>query len=324
MVILTGVSGFIGSCMLTYLNDHGFEREVVVVDDFYKLYKERNFDGKPVREFMHRDIFLEWFEQTSQPVDFVIHLGARTDTTSHEVEIFDELNLNYSKRIWNVCAARRIPLIYASSAATYGNGDQGFTDDETLLHTLHPLNPYAVSKHQFDVWARKQTAAPPFWAGFKFFNVYGPNEYHKGRMASVVFHTFNQIRNTGKMKLFRSHKPGIADGHQKRDFVYVKDVVAVLYEAMQQHQSMPSGIYNLGTGHARTFLDLALETFKSFGREPDIEFIDTPEDIRDSYQYFTQADMEKLKRTGINLSFTSLEDGIRDYVSNYLIYEKYY
>jgi len=324
MVVLTGVSGFIGSCMLTYLNQHGFERDVVVVDDFYKLYKEKNFDGKAVREFMHRDIFLEWFEQTSQAIDFVIHLGARTDTTSQETEIFEELNLNYSKRIWNVCATRGIPLIYASSAATYGNGDQGFTDDETLLHMLKPLNPYAVSKHQFDLWVKQQDLTPPFWAGFKFFNVYGPNEYHKGRMASVIFHTFNQIRNTGKMKLFRSHKSGIEDGHQKRDFIYVRDVIAVLYEAMQYHQSMPSGIYNLGTGNARTFLDLAVQTFRSLGKGTDIEFVDTPLDIRDSYQYFTVADMEKLKRTGLKMPFTSLEDGIRDYVSNYLIYEKYY
>jgi len=310
--------------MLTYLNQHGFERDVVVVDDFYKLYKEKNFDGKAVREFMHRDIFLEWFEQTSQAIDFVIHLGARTDTTSQETEIFEELNLNYSKRIWNVCATRGIPLIYASSAATYGNGDQGFTDDETLLHMLKPLNPYAVSKHQFDLWVKQQDLTPPFWAGFKFFNVYGPNEYHKGRMASVIFHTFNQIRNTGKMKLFRSHKSGIEDGHQKRDFIYVRDVIAVLYEAMQYHQSMPSGIYNLGTGNARTFLDLAVQTFRSLGKGTDIEFVDTPLDIRDSYQYFTVADMEKLKRTGLKMPFTSLEDGIRDYVSNYLIYEKYY
>jgi ADP-L-glycero-D-manno-heptose 6-epimerase len=324
MIILTGVSGFIGSCMLTYLNEHGFEREVVVVDDFYKLYKEKNFEGKSVREYMHRDIFLEWFEQTTQPIDFVIHLGARTDTTSQEIEIFDQLNLQYSKRIWNVCTARSIPLIYASSAATYGNGDKGFTDDETLLHTLLPLNPYAISKHQFDLWVKEQKSAPPFWAGFKFFNVYGPNEYHKGRMASVIFHTFNQIRNTGKMNLFRSHKSGIEDGHQKRDFIYVKDVISVLFESMQQHKDIPSGIYNLGTGNARTFLDLAVQTFKSFGKAPKIEFIDTPLDIRDSYQYFTQADMEKLRRSGLNLSFTSLEDGIDEYVSQYLISEKYY
>ena len=323
MIILTGVSGFIGSCMLTALNESGYERDVVVVDDFYKVYKDKNTDGKSVREWMHRDIFLDWFEKTSQRVDFVIHLGARTDTTLMDTQVFDELNVNYSKRIWNVCALRQIPLIYASSAATYGNGDLGFSDDHDTIENLQPLNPYGDSKHQFDLWALKQEQKPPFWIGCKFFNVYGPNEYHKARMASVVFHTFRQIKNTGKMQLFKSHKAGFADGFQSRDFIYVKDVLNMILYFMQ-NQQCESGIYNFGTGLARTFLDLANGTFAAMDLSPEISFIDTPEDIRETYQYFTEADMSKLKKTGYANPFTTLEDGVNEYVREYLRKGKYY
>lgn len=323
MIILTGVSGFIGSCMLTALNESGYERDVVVVDDFYKVYKDKNTDGKSVREWMHRDIFLDWFEKTSQRVDFVIHLGARTDTTLMDTQVFDELNVNYSKRIWNVCALRQIPLIYASSAATYGNGELGFSDDHDTIEKLQPLNPYGDSKHQFDLWALKQEQKPPFWIGCKFFNVYGPNEYHKARMASVVFHTFRQIKNTGKMQLFKSHKAGFADGFQSRDFIYVKDVLNMILYFMQ-NQQCESGIYNFGTGLARTFLDLATGTFAAMDLSPEISFIDTPEDIRETYQYFTEADMSKLKKTGYANTFTTLEDGVNEYVREYLRKGKYY
>lgn len=323
MIILTGVSGFIGSCMLTALNESGYERDVVVVDDFYKVYKDKNTDGKSVREWMHRDIFLDWFEKTSQRVDFVIHLGARTDTTLMDTQVFDELNVNYSKRIWNVCALRQIPLIYASSAATYGNGDLGFSDYHDTIEKLQPLNPYGDSKHQFDLWALAQEQKPPFWIGCKFFNVYGPNEYHKARMASVVFHTFRQIKNTGKMQLFKSHKAGFADGFQSRDFIYVKDVLNMILYFMQ-NQQCESGIYNFGTGLARTFLDLATGTFAAMDLSPEISFIDTPEDIRETYQYFTEADMSKLKKTGYANPFTTLEDGVNEYVREYLRKGKYY
>ena len=323
MIILTGVSGFIGSCMLTALNESGYERDVVVVDDFYKVYKDKNTDGKSVREWMHRDIFLDWFEKTSQRVDFVIHLGARTDTTLMDTQVFDELNVNYSKRIWNVCALRQIPLIYASSAATYGNGDLGFSDDHDTIEKLQPLNPYGDSKHQFDLWALKQEQKPPFWIGCKFFNVYGPNEYHKARMASVVFHTFRQIKNTGKMQLFKSHKAGFADGFQSRDFIYVKDVLNMILYFMQ-NQQCESGIYNFGTGLARTFLDLATGTFAAMDLSPEISFIDTPEDIRETYQYFTEADMSKLRKTGYSKPFTTLEEGVNEYVREYLRKGKYY
>lgn len=325
MVILTGVSGFIGSCMLTWLNENGFYRDVVVVDDFYKIYKDKNFENKAVREFVHRDIFLSWFETTTQHVDLVIHLGARTDTTSTDEEIFQVLNLDYSKRIWKVCSRRNIPILYASSAATYGNGSLGFSDDPVVTSQLAPLNAYARSKHDFDLWVLQQKEQPDHWAGFKFFNVYGPNEYHKNRMASVIFHTYNQIKATGQMKLFKSHRKEYKDGEQQRDFIYVKDVLSVLGHFIQHKKSCPSAIYNLGTGQARTFADLAKGTFNALGLAPKIEYIDIPADIRDSYQYFTEADMTKLRQeAGYTQPFTSLEDGITDYVQQYLVRKGYY
>jgi ADP-L-glycero-D-manno-heptose 6-epimerase len=208
------------------------------------------------------------------------------------------------------------PMVYASSAATYGLGEFGYKDDHEVVNNLKPLNPYGDSKNDFDKWVLKQTSTPPFWAGLKFFNVYGPNEYHKGRMASVIFHTFNQIKLNGEMKLFRSHNPNYTDGGQLRDFVYVKDVASVCEFLMQKKAT--SGIYNLGSGKARTFLDLATLTFKALGLEPNISFVDTPLDIRDKYQYFTEADMSKLVAAGYNKHFYTLEEGISDYVENYL------
>lgn len=249
------------------------------------------------------------------------HIGARTDTTEFNVELFNELNLNYTKSIWNTCTKHFIPMVYASSAATYGLGEFGYDDDETKIPSLKPLNPYGDSKNDFDKWALIQKSCPPKWIGFKFFNVYGPNEYHKGRMASVIFHSFNQINEKGQVKLFRSHNPNYTDGGQLRDFVYVKDLVDVLY--FTYGETIKNGIYNLGSGKARTFLDLAKATFKALGKEPNIEFIDTPIDIRDKYQYFTEANMNKLIAQGYKKPFTSLEDGVHDYVTNYLIGKKY-
>jgi ADP-L-glycero-D-manno-heptose 6-epimerase len=247
----------------------------------------------------------------------VLHIGARTDTTELDTTIFDELNLHYSQALWERCAGYGIPFLYASSAATYGLGELGYSDDHALIPRLKPLNPYGQSKQDFDVWALQQSAAPPQWAGFKFFNVYGPNEYHKGRMASVIFHTARQIKATGAMKLFRSHRPDFRDGEQSRDFIYVKDVVDILLHFLEKRP--PSAIYNLGTGQARTFLDLASNTFRSMGLAPNISFVDTPADIRDTYQYFTEADMGKMRSlAGYTAPFYSLEAGIDDYVLLYL------
>jgi ADP-L-glycero-D-manno-heptose 6-epimerase len=255
-------------------------------------------------------------EENQNQVECVFHIGARTDTTEFNVEIFDRLNLHYTQSLWKTCAKHAIPFIYASSAATYGGGEHGYNDDHATIPQLQPLNPYGQSKQDFDVWALQQEEAPYFWAGLKFFNVYGPNEYHKARMSSVIWHTFNQIGKSGEMKLFRSHNPNFTDGGQMRDFVYVKDLVEVLMFLM--HHRKDSGIYNLGSGKARTFLDLATATFHSMGKEPNISFVDTPEDIRDKYQYFTEANMNKLISIGYSKSFHSLEEGVKDYVTNYL------
>ena len=320
MIVVTGALGFIGSCLVKKLNDEGNTRNLMVVDDFYKQYKEPNLENKFIREWIHRDIFLEIVKKMPAKIDFVFHLGARTDTAEQDKAIFDKLNLNYSKEIWNFCTENQVPLIYASSAATYGSGEHGYKDDPKIVSKLKPLNPYGDSKNDFDKWVLKQKKTPPFWAGIKFFNVYGPNEYHKGRMASVIFHTKEQIKATGKMNLFRSHKKGVKDGEQMRDFVYIKDVVDVLYFLHKNQKN--SGLYNLGTGKARSFHDLAKLTFKAMGLKPDISFIDTPEDIRENYQYFTEADMSKLKKAGYDKPFYSLEKGIEDYVKNYLLQKK--
>lgn len=320
MIIITGAAGFIGSCLVQKLNDEGFY-DLILVDDFSREDKNKNFSGKRFSKQVDRNDFTGWLRNNHLHVQFVFHIGARTDTTEMDVELFNKLNLNYTKDIWNICSEFGIPLVYASSAATYGLGEQGYDDDESKISLLKPLNPYGDSKNDFDIWALKQEKKPYFWAGLKFFNVYGPNEYHKSRMASVIFHTFNQISKTGTMKLFQSHNPQFKDGEQMRDFVYIKDVVNVLYFLM--HHRKDSGIYNLGTGKARTFLDLAKATFHALGKTPDISFIPTPEDIRDKYQYFTEAGMEKLRSIGYSQEFYSLEKGVEDYVKNYLAPGKY-
>jgi ADP-L-glycero-D-manno-heptose 6-epimerase len=321
MIVVTGAAGFIGSCLVGKLNKEGF-KDVVVVDDFSKTEKLINLEGKSILERVDRNLFFTWIKENATKIDFIYHLGARTDTTEFSVELFNELNLNYSKEVWNLCTEFQIPLVYASSGATYGLGEAGYSDSHELVAKLKPLNPYGDSKNDFDKWMLDQTQTPPFWAGLKFFNVYGPNEYHKGRMASVVFHAFNQIKASSGMKLFRSHNPEYKDGEQLRDFVYVKDVVNVCYFLMQK--TAPSGLYNLGTGEARTFLDLAKNTFKGLNQIENISFVDTPIDIRDKYQYFTEAEMQKLIAAGYDRPFFSLEEGVLDYVTNYLIPNRYY
>lgn len=321
MIVVTGVVGFIGSCLVKKLNEEGFN-DLVVVDDFSSSVKNKNLEGAKFTFQIHRNEFIEWLKANQQLVQFVFHLGARTDTTEFDVEVFNKLNLNYSKAVWNVCVEFGLPLVYASSAATYGMGENGFEDNHSIVKKLKPLNPYGESKNEFDKWALQQDKKPYFWAGLKFFNVYGPNEYHKKRMASVVFHAFQQIQQTGEMKLFRSHHPDYKDGEQLRDFVFVKDVVNVCYFLM--HHRKNSGIYNLGTGKARSFSDLAKSIFSAMNKQPKISFIDTPTDIRDKYQYFTEANMDKLRSIGYAESFYSLEDGIQEYVQDYLMGEKYW
>lgn len=321
MIVITGAAGFIGSYFAGYLNRQGYY-DLVLVDDFTQSRKAANFENKKFTAQIDRQQFFSWLQENHRFVQFVVHLGARTDTTEFDRTIFDRLNVEYSRQVWNLCVEYGLPLIYASSAATYGNGEWGYSDDHELVPKLKPLNPYGESKNEFDKWVLSQAQQPFFWAGLKFFNVYGPNEYHKGRMASVVFHAFHQIRQTGKLKLFRSHHPDYRDGEQKRDFIYVKDVAAIMLFLMQHRKN--SGLYNVGTGKARTFLDLARATFKSLNMPENIEFIDTPADIRDKYQYFTQAQMEKLRSIGYTQDFTSLEDGIDEYICEYLMKNKYF
>ena len=316
MIVVTGAAGFIGSCLVGKLNEEGHDKNVFVVDDFYKSKKDPNLDKKWIRDWIHRDLFLKWFGGNQQSVKFVFHLGARTDTAEKSKKVFNELNLNYSKRIWEICTEKQIPLVYASSAATYGGGEHGYNDTHNIVSKLKPLNAYGDSKNDFDLWVLKQKKTPPFWAGMKFFNVYGPNEYHKKRMASVIFHTVKQIQETGKMNLFRSHKKGVKHGHQQRDFIYVKDVLDILYFFYKKQNK--SGLYNVGTGQARTFLDLAKATFRAMDLEPNIGFIDTPKAFRKNYQYFTEANVKKLRAVGYKKKFYSLEDGVEDYVKNYL------
>ncbi len=332
MIVVTGAAGFIGSCMVKRLNDAGYQ-DILAVDDFSRPDKNRNLEDKQLWGQMNRLNFVRWLERNHTDVDAVIHLGARTDTTELDVEIFNELNLEYSRALWMICAGFDIPFLYASSAATYGLGELGYADNEAIIPQLRPLNPYGQSKQDFDVWVLEQIAirhssfvnrhssfvirqSPTSWAGFKFFNVYGPNEYHKGRMASVILHTARQIKATGAMKLFRSHRPDYQDGAQSRDFIYVKDVVDVLLYFLENKPA--NGIFNLGTGQARTFLDLAVGTFRAMDLEPNISFIDTPADIRDTYQYFTQAEMGKIRAAGYGEPFIGLEEGIEDYVQRYL------
>jgi ADP-L-glycero-D-manno-heptose 6-epimerase len=320
-LVITGAAGFVGSCLLAeYARKH--THHLVAVDDFSIERKQDNFIHASQVEFIDRSLFIDWFRQHATQVEAVLHIGARTNTTEQDLALLDRLNLNYSIQIWEICTTHQIPLVYASSAATYGNGEYGYSDDHALIASLKPMNPYGQSKQDFDLWALAQENTPPFWAGLKFFNVYGPNEYHKGRMASVVMHTFNQIQATGTMSLFKSHRADVADGYQSRDFVYVKDVVNVIVFLLEQQPN--SAIYNLGSGEANPFFDLARFTFDAMGKEPQISFIDTPIDIRETYQYYTCAGMSKLRETGYTKAFYTLKEGVFDYVQQYLLPHAYY
>lgn len=316
MIVITGAEGFIGSCLVAKLNQHNYN-DLILVDDFDTWpNRSLNLLGKKYTEKIERKNFFEWLTKNANQVQFVFHIGARTDTTETDAAIFKELNYDFSINLWNICVAEGIGLVYASSAATYGEGENGYDDDLAKLEDLNPLNLYGKSKNDFDKWAIAQQKQPYFWAGLKFFNVYGPNEYHKGRMASVIFHAFNQIKEHGKVKLFKSHRADYKDGEQMRDFIYVKDLCDVCLFLMENRKN--SSIYNLGTGQARTWNDLTKAIFSALQLEPNIEYIPIPEDIRDKYQYFTEANMNKLNAIGYNKPFTPIEEAVNDYVTNYL------
>ena len=319
MIVVTGAAGFIGSCLVSKLNSLD-KKNLILVDDFSNQEKNKNLDGKLFSEKIDRCLFIEWFKENKNSVEEVYHIGARTDTTEFNISIFDKLNLNYSKELWKICTLNRIPFIYASSAATYGSGEFGFEDNHEIIDKLVPLNPYGVSKNNFDKWALKQDSQPPFWAGIKFFNVYGPNESHKGRMASVIFHAVYQIKSEGSVQLFRSYKKEYNNGEQLRDFIYVKDLIEVLIVMMSS--KVKCGLFNLGSGRARTFNDLVKATFNAMRISVKINYIDIPADIKDNYQYFTEANITKLKNFYYKKHFTDLEDGVLDYVRNYLLKNK--
>lgn len=323
MILLTGAAGFIGSCMLSHLLEQN--ESVLIMDRFDYLSKHNNWQGKRFIKKVERKLFFSSLESLEQePISAIIHLGARTDTACQDWSLLEKLNLNFSKQLWRYATQKKIPFLYASSAATYGNGELGFQDNHDTIPLLSPLNLYGKSKQDFDLWALEQKDCPPRWYGFKFFNVYGANEYHKGRMASVIWHTFQQIKKTGEMKLFRSHHADFKDGEQQRDFIYVKDVLHTLFHFLSD-TDCKNGIYNLGTGKARTFYDLASSVFKALNRSVCISFIDTPLDIRDTYQYFTEGDMKKMSSQYKSVSsFYTLEDGIQEYVQKYLISKSYY
>lgn len=320
-VIVTGGAGFIGSCIVRILNDMGIE-DITIVDHICETDKWMNMRNKKYTEYINRDEFLEKLPEYAGKVTHIIHMGACSATTERNFDFLYKNNYEYTKTLWKFCTENQISFIYASSAATYGDGKEGFDDKEDIKR-LRPLNGYGYSKQLFDLWAEKQTIAPKQHVGFKFFNVYGPNEYFKGSMASVIFHSFNKINETGEMGLFKSYKEGYEDGGQLRDFVYVKDICKVV-KFMIEHEEV-SGLFNLGTGQARSFYDLAASTFKAMGLEPNIKYIEMPESLRAKYQYYTQANMEKLRSVGYTDDFYSLEDGAKDYVQNYLMknYETY-
>jgi len=325
MIVVTGGAGFIGHNLVLKLIELGYE-DIMVIDNDYlrKPLKNRVFRArKPSVSYITVEDSWLWLGFNAHNIDVIYHLGARTDTMEKDVKIFERLNLNYSKFIWNLCRETNIPLIYASSAATYGDGEDGFDDEENLIE-LKPLNPYGEYKHYFDLYAVGESfgglfngmrfAAPKHWFGLKFFNVYGPHEDHKGTMASVIWHFYNQIKETGGVNLFRSHVDFCEDGEQRRDFIYVDDVTTMMILIYDLRHIVPSDIYNLGTGTARTYNDLAKAVFKSLGKEENISYIDTPLEIRDSYQYYTKAKMDKLLEVISGFNFTTLEEGIDSYI----------
>ena len=342
-IVVTGAAGFIGSCMVSFLNNEGYNN-LILVDDFSQKSKDINLKGKKFLQKIERELFFEWLQNQKPKIEFVYHIGARTDTTEFDYSIHEHLNVEYSKKMWMYCGENNIPLVYASSAATYGAGELGYKDDEKVIENLKPLNPYGVSKNEFDKWVLRQAQddklrqaqddsptelkLPPAWAGLKFFNVYGPNEYHKARMASVIFHSYNQIIKNGFVKLFKSHKSEFKDGEQLRDFIYVKDVLKICFWFLdcwqKDYKSFISGIYNVGTGKARSFNDLVKATFFAMDLNPEIQYIDMPEDIRNTYQYYTQAEMQKIKTAGYNEKMFSLEEGVDNYIRNYLSKNEYY
>ena len=314
MYIVTGGAGFIGSCVVRTLNDSGID-DIVIVDNIASTDKWMNIRNKKYLKYVNKNDFLAELP-TYEGVDAIIHMGACSSTTEKDFDYLWKNNFEYTKALWNYCARKQISFIYASSAATYGDGKQGF-DDNIDIDLLRPLNGYGYSKQLFDLWVKHQAKEfPKQYVGLKFFNVYGPNEYYKGSMASMVFHGYNQIRESGQIKLFKSYDTNYKDGEQLRDFVYVKDVCSVIMWLLQNPGV--SGLFNVGTGRARSFRELAEAIFHAMELETNICYIDMPEQLRSKYQYFTQAETNKLREAGYDKDFIGLDVGVKDYVLRYL------
>ncbi len=314
MIVVTGGAGFIGSCVVRTLNDVGIE-DIIIVDNIALTDKWMNIRNKKFIKYVHKSKFLEELP-TYDNIEAIIHMGAQSSTTEKDFDYLWNNNFEYTKALWNYCAERQISFIYASSAATYGDGTLGF-DDKMNIDELLPLNGYGYSKQLFEQWVKHQAISfPKQHVGLKFFNVYGPNEYFKGSMASMIFHGYKQIQETGRIKLFQSYNPDYDDGDQLRDFVYVKDICSVICWLLQNKEI--SGLFNVGTGRAQSFKELAEATFYALGLEPNIEYIEMPEQLRKKYQYYTKAEMSSLREAGYLKDFMDLEAGVKDYVQNYL------
>ncbi len=318
MIVVTGAAGFIGSVLVQMLNAKGRE-DIICVDRLGEDNRWMNLRGLKFAEFIHADEFLDINLLENFEIEAIYHMGACSDTTERNVDMLMENNVNYSKYLFNYATEKDIPICYASSAATYGAGEKGYSDQE--IFGLMPLNAYGYSKQLVDEWVLKQHHTPTKWYGVKFFNVFGPNEYHKGHMSSLVYKGFNQIKTNGEVKLFKSYKEGFEDGEQLRDFVYVKDVCRAMIELIETDHQGKSGIYNLGTGTARSFKDLIAATFHAMNKTMQLEYIEMPEELKNQYQYFTQAEMSKLKHALPDFKFSSLEDAVKDYVQNHLLKE---
>lgn len=320
MILVTGAAGFIGSVIVKELNDRGIE-DLLLCDHFESGDKWKNLRGLKYDSFVQvDDLFEHPIWKKAKGIAAIYHMGACSDTTELNMDFLYKNNTEYTNKLLTLATQKNIPIVYASSAATYGAGEQGYSDDHKGISKLKPLNKYGYSKQLSDEWILKQKIKPKVWFGVKFFNVFGPNEYHKGKMSSVVYQSFNQIRDVGEVKLFKSHRDDFKDGEQLRDFVYVKDVVRAMIELIAAGKKKPtlSGIYNLGTGEARSFHDLVKATFSAMDLEPKIQFIDMPMELRNQYQYFTQADMTKLKKALPKFRFMKLEEAVEDYVRNHL------
>ena len=325
MILVTGAAGFIGSVIVKHLNDLG-EQDIILCDHFGHEDKWKNLRDLKYSSFIQvEDLLTHPIWKKPAPFKAIYHMGACSDTTEMNMDFLYKNNTEFTNTLLTFAADKNIPIVYASSAATYGAGEQGYFDDHNGIKDLKPLNKYGYSKQLSDEWILKQKKKPKVWFGVKFFNVFGPQEYHKGKMSSVVFQSYNQINQVGEVKLFKSHRADFKHGEQLRDFVYVKDVVRAMVELIEAGKKKPtiSGIYNLGTGEARSFHDLVKATFKSMGKKPKITFIDMPEELRNQYQYYTQAEMNKFKRALPKFKFMKLEDAVADYVGNHLMKEKY-